>query len=124
MKIKATKKPKKEIVRFNETMKPLIADLIDNIGYDGHTIWKESILKHFNDGIKERFIRNFQSDKSSYKSTIFGNNGKIIEECEGIYGLSLLTTICNDLNLEYEGKIGRGFQAQVCTEAIKKWLAE
>jgi len=46
----------------------------------------------------------------------------MVKELQGIYGLQLLQTICNDLNLEYEGKIGRGFQAQVCTEVINNWL--
>jgi len=45
-----------------------------------------------------------------------------MDSVEGVYGLSLITSIANDLGLEYESKIGRGFQAQVCTTAIKEWL--
>jgi len=120
MTIKTTKK---EIVRFNDTMKPIIADLLETIGNDGHTVWLPSILNNFPEGIQSRFIKKIKSDTSDYKSTIFDNNGQVVEECEGIYGLSLLGTICNDLGLEYDSKIGRGFQARCYTESIEKWLA-
>jgi len=113
---------KKTIERFNDTMKPAIKELLETIGNDGHTIWKTSILDGFSDGIKSRFIRTVKSNKKDYKSTIFDNNGNVIDECEGIYGLSLLGTICNDLGLDYDSKIGRGFQARCYTESIEKWL--
>jgi len=110
------------IERFNDTMKPAIASLLETIGNDGHTIWKPSILKGFSEGIQSRFIKKQVSNKKDYKSTIIDKNGKVIEECEGIYGLSLLGTICNDLGLDYESKIGRGFQARCYTESIQNWL--
>lgn len=112
----------KTIERFSDTMKPQIKSLLETIGNDGHTIWKARILDGFSDGIKSRFIRKQTSNKKDYKSTIFDSNGSIVEECEGIYGLSLLGAICNDLNLEYDSKIGRGFQARCYTESIEKWL--
>jgi hypothetical protein len=117
-----TKTKKKEIVRFDASMKPLIEKLLETIGNDGHTIWKSSVLKDFSEGITSRFIKVQKSNKKDYKSTIFDNNGNVIEEIEGIYGLSLLGTICNDLGLEYDSKIGRGFQARCYTESIEKWL--
>jgi hypothetical protein len=113
---------KKEIVRFDESMKPMIKELLETIGNDGHTIWKASILEGFSDGIKSRFIKTQKSNKKDYKSTIFDNNGNAMDECEGIYGLSLLGTICNDLGLDYEGKLGRGFQARCYTDSINNWL--
>jgi len=103
-------------------MKPAIKALVENIGNDGHTIWKPSVLKGFSKGIQDRFIKVQTSNKKSYKETIFDNNGNVIDECEGIYGLSLLGTICNDLGLDYVSKIGRGFQAREYTVAINKWL--
>lgn len=121
MTIKAVKK--KEIVRFDATMKPQIEKLLETIGNDGHTIWKASVLEEFSQELQSRFIKVQKSNKKDYKSTIFDNNGKVIEECEGIYGLSLLGTICNDLGLDYDSKIGRGFQARCYTESIEKWLA-
>lgn len=112
----------KNIVRFDNTMKPQIEKLLETIGNDGHTIWKPSVLKNFSEDIQNRFIKVQKSNKKDYKSTIFDNNGRVIEECEGIYGLSLLGTICNDLGLDYESKIGRGFQARCYTESIENWL--
>jgi hypothetical protein len=117
-------KNKNNIVRFDASMKPLIEKLLETIGNDGHTVWKPSVLKGFSEDIQSRFIKKIKSDKRDYKSTIFDNKGQVVEEVEGIYGLSLLGTICNDLGLEYEGKIGRGFQARCCTESIEKWLAD
>ena len=112
----------KNIVRFDNTMKPQIEKLLETIGNDGHTIWKPSVLKNFSEDIQNRFIKVQKSNKKDYKSTIFDNNGKVMDECEGIYGLSLLGTICNDLGLDYESKIGRGFQARCYTESIESWL--
>lgn len=120
--IKKAPTKKKEIVRFNASMKPKIKALLETIGNDGHTIWKPTVLKSFPKAIKERFIKVQKSNKKDYKSTIFDNNGNAMDEIEGIYGLSLLGTICNDLGLEYDSKIGRGFQARCYTESIEKWL--
>jgi hypothetical protein len=121
MTTKTTKK--NTIVRFDASMKPQIKNLLETIGNDGHTIWKPSVLKEFSEELQSRFIKVQKSNKKDYKSTIFDNNGNVVDECEGIYGLSLLGTICNDLGLEYDSKIGRGFQARCYTESIENWLA-
>jgi hypothetical protein len=115
-----TKTKKKEIVRFDASMKPLIEELINEIGGDGHTIWKASIMDKFPKDLKDRYTRVIESD-GSYKGSIW-NNGEMVEKLEGIYGLNLLGGICNDLNLEYDSKLGRGFQAQSYTESIRNWL--
>lgn len=115
---------KNTIERFDATMKPAIEKLLETIGNDGHTVWKPSILKGFSEGIQSRFIKTIKSNKKDYKSTIFDNNGQVVDECEGIYGLSLLGTICNDLGLDYDSKIGRGFQARCYTESIQNWLKD
>ena len=49
MTIKTAKK--KEIVRFDATMKPQIEKLLETIGNDGHTIWKISVLKESSEPI-------------------------------------------------------------------------
>jgi len=114
------KTKKTPVVRFDESMKPMIESLLETIGGDGHTIWKTSILKSFPEAIQKRFIRTIESD-GSYKGSIW-NDGKMVEKIEGIYGLNLLGAICQDLGLDYEGKIGRGFQAQAYTDSINNWL--
>lgn len=115
-------KNKNTIVRFSKEHAPAIKKLLETIGNDGHTVWRPSILKNFPKELQERFITIIRSNKKDYKSTIFDNNGNALDECEGVYGLSLLGTICNDLGLEYEDKIGRGFQARAYTESIVSWL--
>lgn len=110
----------KNIVRFDSSMKSQIQELINDIGGDGHTVWKPSILKSFPEAVQKRFIKVIESD-GTYKGSIW-NNGKLVERLEGIYGLTLLGAICSDLNLEYESKLGRGFQAQAYTESIRNWL--
>jgi len=117
---KKTTTKKKEIVRFDASMKPAIQALVKNIGGDGHTIWKDSILKDFPKAIKDRFVHTIESD-GSYKGSIW-NNGKMVKKLKGVYGLTLLGGICSDLNLTYDSKLGRGFQAQSYTEAIQEWL--
>jgi hypothetical protein len=114
------KTKKKEIVRFDASMKKSIQKLVDKIGGDGHTIWKESVLKGFPKAIKDRFVYVIESD-GSYKGSIW-NNGKMVEKLKGVYGLTLLGGICNDLGLDYDSKLGRGFQAQSYTESIRNWL--
>ena len=111
---------KQPVVRFDSSMKPAIEDLLETIGGDGHTIWKASILKSFPEEIQKRFIRIIESD-GSYKGSIW-NDGEMVDKLEGIYGLSLLGAICQDLGLDYEGKIGRGFQARAYTDSINNWL--
>ena len=117
---KTTTKKKKEIVRFDASMKPAIEALVNHIGGDGHTIWKDSVLKDFPKAIKDRFVHTIESD-GSYKGSIW-NNGKMVKKLKGVYGLSLLGGICSDLNLQYDHKLGRGFQAQSYTESINNWL--
>lgn len=108
--------------KFTPELKQKIKEIVEHIGNDGHTIWKESVIKGLPKGLRDRFVTEIKSDYTSYKSTIFDKNGKPVPSIKGFYGLNVLQAICNDLNLDYEGKIGRGFQAQVCTEAINKWL--
>jgi hypothetical protein len=40
----------------------------------------------------------------------------------GIYGLDALASMVRDFKLEYEPKLGRGFQARVYQEALHKHL--
>ena len=115
-------KKKTAIKRFDATMKGKIKKLLETIGNDGHTVWKPAILEGFPKAIKDRFVTTIKSD-GSYKGSIW-NNGKMVEEMQGIYGLALLGNICSDLNLESESKLGRGFQAVAYTESINKWLLE
>ena len=64
------------------------------------------------------------SDYSSPKSTIFDKNGTPLESLTGIYNLSFLEWLADQLGVaDYHICNGRGSQAQVIVQAIKEALA-
>jgi hypothetical protein len=113
---------KKQKAQFTADMLPLIATLVEQIGGDGHTLWKPSVLEDFPVEIQRRFTQTIKSHPSDYKQQMFDHDGKLIPEMEAVHGMRLLMGIADDLGLPYESKLGRGFQAQECTEAILKWI--
>lgn len=109
--------------KFNKEQKEAILALNKHIGYDGHTLWSPEVLKDFPEALQKRFIRDYKSG-NTYKSTIFGNDGKAVAELQGsVYGLTVLLAVCNDLGIKVDSYMGRGFQAQACSEAIEKFFA-
>jgi hypothetical protein len=92
---------------------------------DGHTIFKPSAFLEagVNPALVERYTRKYESDTSHPKSTIYGDYGWPIEEAVGVYGLSILSGLVSNLGLTCESYMGRGFQAQAYTKALKEWLA-
>ena len=60
-----------------------------------------------------------KSDLSDHKSTIYVR-GKAVKELKGIHNLTFLYRLAHKLEVDYEDKIGRGFQAQVICTAIRK----
>jgi len=106
---------------FHAEQRASIAKLVKHIGNDGHTLWKVSVLEGFPPPLQHRFLLNHESDGSP-KGSIYGDDGQVIDSLQGVYGLQVLLAICEDLGLNYESKLGRGFQAQACTAAINAWL--
>ena len=109
--------------RFNSSLKNEIRKLVEEIGGDGHTIWNPSVLDGFPAEVRGRFVRSFKSSKKDPKGMIFVD-GQRVEELSGVYGLTLLRSICSDLGLKYEDCFGRGTEARRATTAIGEWLAE
>lgn len=89
---------------------------------DGHTIFKPEAFTKAGapPALVAQHTSRYESDTSNPKSTIFGSDGGVIEETIGVYGLPVLERICDDLGIDYEMRMGRGFQAAVCREAIRK----
>lgn len=89
---------------------------------DGHTIFKPEAFTNLGapPAIVAQHTECYESDLSDPKSTIFGPDGKPMTQLLGVYGLPLIERICDDLGIKYEVKMGRGFQAAVCYEAIRK----
>lgn len=97
-----------------------VADLCD-----GHTIFPPMAFTEIGapPAIVAQHLHHYQSDTADPKSVIHGPSGGEVEGMVGVYGLRVLQTICNDCGIKYESKLGRGFQAKVCSDAIKRHFA-
>lgn len=91
---------------------------------DGHTIFDPQAFLDI--GVPQEMVDRcttiYESDFSNPKYTISGPNGKPVNQMRGIYGLDALDSMVRDFNLEYEPKLGRGFQARMYQEALHKHL--
>ena len=106
-----------------------IRKYIEEVGGDGHTIFKASYIKEL--GFTEEFVARYAYDHQSgegYKATIFDtNSGNPFKSCYGVYGLDFIYGIANDIGADCSiahTKMGRGFQAQEVAKAIKDKLKE
>jgi hypothetical protein len=50
------------------------------------------------------------------------NDGRL--EAEGIDAAILAQQICGALDVDYDGKFGRGSQLRACCDALQKWVEE
>jgi hypothetical protein len=107
--------------KFQAEQKPIIAELFETIKYDGHTIWKVGVLKKFPTPLRQRFTRILKSDGSP-KGSIY-SEGKLVKSTKGVYGLSLLRGLADDLGLAYNGNVfGRGTEARNISAVLEGWL--
>ena len=101
-----------------------VQDVIDG---DGHSIYKSDwlIQQGFPEELVRGIEREFKSDYSSAKSTIFDGDGNMVDSMTGVSALQLHYEIAAWLLLEggvdYNDTLtGRGFQAKELAQAIKK----
>ena len=91
---------------------------------DGHTIFDPQAFVDV--GVPQELVDRcttiHESNPSDYKQTIFGPDGNIVNQMKGIYGLDALASMIRDFKIEAEPKLGRGFQAEVWKEALRKHL--
>ena len=92
---------------------------------DGHTIFSPAFYAPFftEDDLRAAgLVRNFQSDLSDHKGTIFGNDGIVREELkDSVYNLQFLAWLHKQLEIsEPVTMIGRGSQAQQIVQQICK----
>lgn len=92
---------------------------------DGHTIFAPEFYAPFfsEDDLRSAgLVRNFQSNLSDYKGTIFGNDGIVREELkDSVYNLQFLGWLHEQLEIsEPVTMLGRGSQAQQIVEQIRK----
>lgn len=83
---------------------------------DGHSLYgAEFYSPYFTEEelTEAGLLRNHASDNSSWKSTIYDNNGNALDELFAVYNLEFLYWVVRKLGLEkYPQAIGRGSQAQ------------
>jgi hypothetical protein len=98
-----------------------VADLCD-----GHTIYKPEAFTNVGapPAIVAQHVQCYESNPSDAKETIFDADGRALNQVLGVYGLPLIETICDDLGIEYADKMGRGFQAAACRDAIHAHFAD
>lgn len=91
---------------------------------DGHTIFTPDAFLEIGvpQELVDRCTFEHESDFSNPKYTISGPDGKPLETLKGVYGLDALASMVRDFDLDYEPKLGRGFQARVYQEALHKRL--
>jgi hypothetical protein len=91
---------------------------------DGHTILTQQAFVDV--GVPQELIDRcteiYESNFSDPKYTISDSNGIPVNQMRGIYGLVALASMVRDFDLEYEPKLGRGFQARVYQEVLHKHL--
>jgi hypothetical protein len=96
---------------------------LNDHGSDGWTIW--DVSKFTDMGFPEQFlpIRVYKSDTSDPKSTIFGDDGKVIKKVEGVYNLTFLRKLAALVGANTDtGMLGRGSDARVLTQRILEKL--
>lgn len=118
---------------------------------DGHSNNKPKFYEDlgFEKSHYEKYIKEFESD-GTWKGSLWKDQGKAlaviaelrripkskpipkalekrfnevyIAKVKGIYNLTFVMGICNELNISFGDFIGRGFQAQECVRELKKFV--
>jgi len=101
----------------------------DFVDGDGHSIYSGSYLVEI--GYPESFVKKYETTlKSNYesaKTTIFDNNGNMVDSMVGVPALTFHYAVASALWLEggvdYNDTLnGRGFQARELSQAIMKTI--
>ncbi len=105
---------------MNNLNKEYIAKKIEDqyIVPNGHSIMASWLYDGFD---IEHLIGDHHSDTSSIKSTIYDNDGNVLDKVDGVNNLSFLFWLADELKLEYVTYFGRGSQARELFEVIKTW---
>ena len=116
---------KTETELFETKVRSAIAD--GKIVGDGHTLFSaEFYAPHFTETelTEAGLLRDHNSDHASWKSTIYGSNGEVIEELFAVYNLDFLYWVALKIGVtESVRAIGRGSQAQELVGYISQKLA-
>lgn len=91
---------------------------------DGHSIFMPEAFLEVGvpQELVDRCTQVYESNPSDYKQSIFGPDGKLVNQMRGVYGLNMLNSMIKDFALKTRDTMGRGFQARVWQEALRKHL--
>jgi hypothetical protein len=96
-----------------------IADAIDNLAAYDHALISAKGCKDLAAafGVADQITTHtYYAGEGKGGLTLFGGEKK----AEGLEASVLACQICNALGVEYESKLGRGFQLRTCCEALRK----
>lgn len=92
------------------------AEVLHTLNCNTHTLF----TKDFVDKVNEAFGTKIKC--SEYKANPHDPKGLTLDNeaktAVGMAAFDLAPMICRELNVKYEGKMGRGFQVRACTEAL------
>jgi hypothetical protein len=107
--------------------KQAILDLLKVIGGDGHTLYDaaDEAFQAMPKELMDSVTRTHKSDGTA-KGSIW-KDGQLVEEMHAVYGLQLLWRLASEVGADVTSatqKMGRGFQAQELTKALREKLGE
>lgn len=119
------------ITSLSEAIEKVLNEYVHNDGWDPRELLSE--LRDVDDcrmseqmatDVLGEMISDGVETISGYhpKSTIFDNEGNVIESMDAVYGLDITAGVVASLGLKAEGKIGRGFQYMSYCKAIQEYL--
>lgn len=92
------------------------AEIMEAVGSDTHALWNAGFV----DKVNVAFGTNIQAQEyeagGGFKGLTLHDGSS---RAKGIASFDLMPMLCQALNVEYEGKLGRGFQVRACIEALK-----
>lgn len=94
------------------TQAELLQDMVENT----HTLWAKSFV----DRVNEAFGTNIQCRRyyaGGGPKGLTMNDGA--DHAVGLACFDLAPMLCTALSVEYESKMGRGFQVRACVDALK-----
>ena len=105
--------------------KQAILDLLKVIGGNGHTLYDaaDEIFQGMPKELMDAVTQTHKSDGTA-KGSIW-RNGEMVPEMHAVYGLDLLWRLASEVGADTKlaaQKMGRGFQAQELTKALREKL--
>ena len=95
------------------TQKELMHDML----YNTHVLWNGEFLKKINSAFNVDIQpATYKANPRELKGLTLNNGAK---STQGMACFDLAEILCRRLNVEYESKMGRGFQVRSCIDALR-----